>query len=201
MWDRAAADYSESVRLRPEDSATRKRQILALLAAGQRQAAYQAGTDLLARFRETSVPAVADDIVSSLSVLAPNGAASQVDSVRLAEFGLHQIYINLKRFLQSKLGAALYRAGRFEDAIRQFEESRKARNGSDDPVDWLFLAMANERLSQRDEALSWLELLRNHQPNPDYTRCWNELEIRLLRSEAEALILYDPVFPADPFAR
>jgi len=28
-----------------------------------------------------------------------------------------------------------------------------------------------------------------------------ELELRLLRSEAEALILYDPVFPADPFAR
>jgi hypothetical protein len=29
---------------------------------------------------------------------------------------------------------------------------------------------------------------------------WDELEIRILRSEAEALILYDPVFPADPFA-
>ena len=27
-----------------------------------------------------------------------------------------------------------------------------------------------------------------------------ELDIRLLRSEAEALILYDPVFPTDPFA-
>ncbi len=30
---------------------------------------------------------------------------------------------------------------------------------------------------------------------------WNELEIRLLRSEAQARILYDPVSPADPFAR
>jgi hypothetical protein len=28
-----------------------------------------------------------------------------------------------------------------------------------------------------------------------------ELEIRLLRSEAEAVVLYDSVFPADPFAR
>ena len=27
-----------------------------------------------------------------------------------------------------------------------------------------------------------------------------ELEIRLLRSEAEAVNLYDPLFPADPFA-
>ncbi len=29
---------------------------------------------------------------------------------------------------------------------------------------------------------------------------FGELKIRLLRSEAEAVILYDPVFPADPFA-
>jgi hypothetical protein len=28
-----------------------------------------------------------------------------------------------------------------------------------------------------------------------------ELEIRLLQSEAAAVILYDPVFPSDPFAR
>jgi hypothetical protein len=27
-----------------------------------------------------------------------------------------------------------------------------------------------------------------------------DLEIRLLQSEAEAVILYDPVFPANPFA-
>ncbi len=32
-------------------------------------------------------------------------------------------------------------------------------------------------------------------------RFWDELEIRLLRAEAEAVILYDPTFPDDPFAR
>ena len=137
--------------------------------------------------------------MSSLSVLAPTDAASQVDCVRLAEVGLHRINISLKRFFQSKLGAALYRAGRFEDAIRQFEASRKEGNGSEDPVDWLFLAMANERLSRRDEALSCLEVLRNRQPSPDYTQCWNEMEISLLRSEAEALIVDDPAFPANTF--
>ena len=29
---------------------------------------------------------------------------------------------------------------------------------------------------------------------------WHELEFRLLQSEAEAVILYDPIFPADLFA-
>ena len=50
------------------------------------------------------------------------------------------------------------------------------------------------------EALSLFEVLRNRQPSADPGKCWDELEIRLLSSEADAMILYDPVFPADPFA-
>jgi hypothetical protein len=33
------------------------------------------------------------------------------------------------------------------------------------------------------------------------TRSLHELQIRLLGSEAEAVSLYDPTFPDDPFAR
>jgi tetratricopeptide (TPR) repeat protein len=200
LWDRAAADYSETVRLRPEDTFTRHRQILALLGAGELEAAQQAGIELLDRFRETTVPADADRIVSSFSVLTRADAASQRATVRLAEFSLNQAHFNLKRSFQSKLGAALYRAGRFEDAIRQLEEIRKARTGSEGLVDLLFLAMANERLSHRDVARGWLGLVRNHRSSPNPTRCWDELEIRLLRSEAEAVVIYDPIFPDDPFA-
>jgi hypothetical protein len=61
--------------------------------------------------------------------------------------------------------------------------------------------MAHHRLGHRDEARRWLERLRNRQPNAGPNQFWDELEIRMLRSEAEALVLYDPVFPADPFAR
>ena len=34
----------------------------------------------------------------------------------------------------------------------------------------------------------------------DPARFWDELEIRLLRSEAEAVVLYDAAFSDDPFA-
>ena len=67
-------------------------------------------------------------------------------------------------------------------------------------MDWAFLAMAHDRLGHHAEARRWLERLRNHQPSVDPTEFWREVLIRLLRSEAEAVILYDPVFPADPFA-
>ncbi len=62
------------------------------------------------------------------------------------------------------------------------------------------MAMAHHRLGHRDEATHWLEQLRNRQPSADPAQFWNELEIRLLRSEAEAVILYDSIFPPDPFS-
>jgi hypothetical protein len=59
--------------------------------------------------------------------------------------------------------------------------------------------MAHHRLGHRDEALRQLERLRNYHPSSDPTQAHNKWEIRLLRSEAEALVLYGPAFPEDPF--
>jgi hypothetical protein len=61
--------------------------------------------------------------------------------------------------------------------------------------------MAHYRLRHSDEALRWLDRLRGDQPSMAPDQFWQELEYRLLRSEAEAVILYDPAFPDDPFAR
>ena len=105
----------------------------------------------------------------------------------------------LKSLALSTLGAALYRAGRSDEAIRRLEEAIQAPG--EQTTGWAFLAMAHHRLGHRDEACRWLDRLRNHQPTADSTRFWDELEIHVLRSEAEAVILYDPMFPADPFAR
>jgi hypothetical protein len=60
--------------------------------------------------------------------------------------------------------------------------------------------MAHHRLGHRDEARRWLERLRQHPPSTDPAQFFYEQGVRLLRSEAEAVILYDPVFPTDPFA-
>ena len=60
--------------------------------------------------------------------------------------------------------------------------------------------MAHHRLGHRDEARRWLDRLREHQPSTDPAQFWQDLAVRLLRSEAEAVILHDPAFPDDPFA-
>jgi hypothetical protein len=60
--------------------------------------------------------------------------------------------------------------------------------------------MAHHRLGHPDEARRWLDRLRELQISTDPAQFWLELEVRLLRSEAEAVILYDPIFPEHPFA-
>jgi eukaryotic-like serine/threonine-protein kinase len=94
------------------------------------------------------------------------------------------------------LGVALYRAGRHEEAIHRLEEAIQLRSGKSVPKHWYFLALAHHRLGHREEARRWLARFRNRQPSA----FWAELEIRRLRSKAEALVLYDPIFPADSFA-
>ncbi len=60
--------------------------------------------------------------------------------------------------------------------------------------------MAHYRLGHREEAGRWLNRLGDRKRNPNPEAFWDELEIRLLQTEAEAVMLYDPIFPADPFA-
>ena len=100
-----------------------------------------------------------------------------------------------KHLFLNTLGATLYRFGRFEDAIGRLEGGIKLRNGKSEPSDWVFLAMAHHRLRHSDDARHWLDKLRDYQPSTDPNQFWDELEIRILRSEAEAVIVYDPGIP------
>jgi hypothetical protein len=97
------------------------------------------------------------------------------------------------------LGAALYRAGRVEDSLRRLEDTNNLPDKAVHPLNWPFLAMAHHRLGHRGEALRWLDRLRDPLI-PASEQFFVGQDIRLLRSEAEALVIYDPVFPEQPFA-
>ncbi len=133
-------------------------------------------------------------------VVRPSAVADWAVPLELPLPAQLYIFSAMKPSAPNTLGAALYRARRFEDAIRQLKEGIEARKEAEQPFDWIFLAMANHRLGHHDEARRWLDRLRNRQPRTDLNPFWEELAIRLLRSEADAVILYDPIFPADPFA-
>ena len=198
QWDLAAADYREAGRRVPLDPLIACHHVTTLLADGDRDGLQRACSEVLARFDRTTDASTANDVAWSLA-LAPGAFADRGASVRLAEIAL-KTRQGARDSVLNTLGATLYRADRFGDAVRRLEEGIQLRNGESLPTNWPFLAMAHFRLGHRDEAHRWLDRLRNHQPSADANQFWRELEIRLLRCEAEAVILYDPVFPTNPFA-
>jgi WD40 repeat protein/tetratricopeptide (TPR) repeat protein len=99
------------------------------------------------------------------------------------------------------LGAVLYRAGRFDEAKGALEERIRLASGESTPQDWALLSMILHRLGRRGEALQWLSQLRNRKASDHPLAFWDELEIGMLRAEAEAVVVYDAAFPAGPFAQ
>jgi WD40 repeat protein/serine/threonine protein kinase/tetratricopeptide (TPR) repeat protein len=197
--DRAAATLADAVRQVSDDAGLRYQRGLGLLASGDRAGWRGATAALLDRFGGTINPRTANEVAWAC-VLGPAGDVDAEAPVRLAETAVRGVDEFLKADDASRtLGAALFRAGRFDEAICRLGEATKV--GSEQASGWAFLAMAHHRLGHLDEARRWLDRLRDYQPSADPDQFWNELQIRLLRSEAEALILYDPIFPADPFAR
>ena len=87
------------------------------------------------------------------------------------------------------LGAALYRAGRFEEAVHRLNESLQARHGEGLLQGFAFLAIAHHRLGHHDEAKRWLDKLVASQPKEGFDILPEEMEIRILSHEAQSFIL------------
>jgi tetratricopeptide (TPR) repeat protein len=198
--DRAVATLAEAVRLIPDDAHLREFLAAVLLEAGDRAGWRRATAAALDRFGGTNNPVMANGIAWACA-LGPEATADPGVPVRLAEIGVRGADASNKTGSLNTLAAALYRAGRYGEATGRLEEAIQARGG-EHPHDWPFLAMAHHRLGHRDQSRRWLDRLRQYQPSlMDPARFWDDLVVRLLRSEAEAVVLYDPVFPDDPFVR
>jgi tetratricopeptide (TPR) repeat protein len=97
-------------------------------------------------------------------------------------------------------GALAYRAGQFQQAVTLLEKSLQADSRPGRALlNWLWLALANQRLGQPDEARHWLnkaqaclEPYRDGFPAQSESELGldlhNWLEAHVLRREAEALI-------------
>ena len=105
-----------------------------------------------------------------------------------------------------------YRAGRPESAVEHLlPASSLSDNSALNATVRLVLAMAYQRTGRSVEARRELQQVRNAVEQSGFDP-WREgdlpahqwydwLRLHILLPEAEGLILYDPIFPADPFAR
>jgi len=198
QWDLAAAAFGRFVEQEPDSRNLRYSHIRSLVAAGDGPGLRRACEDLLAKFGNETHSTFAGRVAWCCS-LAPGSVADHEAPVRLAEYsvaGLPQKSGREKSDALMTLGAALYRAGRFEEAIRRLTESIQARDDGGDPKGFAFLAMAHHRLEHGDVAKHWLDKLTASQPKAGSDFSWDDVDIRILRREAESLILGNP--PAAP---
>jgi WD40 repeat protein len=197
--ERAAPDIAAAIRLDPDKLTLRYSQIVLLAFSGDHDRLQAAATDLLSQFARSTNFQNPND-VACYCVLAPDMVADREEPVPLAEAAVKAALANEMPQILNTLGAALYRAGRFEEAIRCLEEGIQGRGGVSLPQDWVFLALAHERLGHATEARRWLDRFQTQEVNEKPNGFLDEVEIHLLRNEAEAQILFDPIFPRDPFA-
>jgi tetratricopeptide (TPR) repeat protein len=136
--------------------------------------------------------------VARAGTLAPDAVADASLPGRLAA---KELQAAAKQFWSlTEQGALAYRAGRFQDAVPLFEQSLKADAKPGCAVlNWLWLALAHQRLGKAAEARrwlgkaqAWLDQFRDGMPARAEEELGlhfhNWLEAHVLRREAEALL-------------
>jgi WD40 repeat protein/serine/threonine protein kinase len=130
--------------------------------------------------------------VAWLFCLAPAAVADYRGLLALARRAVAEAEDEQQRlFLLNTLGAVLYRAGRYRDAVECLNGRLAALKNDGLPHDWAFLAMAHHRLGHRAAARRWLNKLRAYKSPrnaPDALTFWSNRELARLAREAEALI-------------
>jgi tetratricopeptide (TPR) repeat protein len=193
QWDRDLADFSKLVELNPINAfGWHFRRAVLYLKLGDRKAYSQTCRTVLDTFRWEPFPAARAYArwVIQTCVLGPDAGVESGRVVTLAEKLAAENARN--RSDQTNLGAALYRAGRFEEAVRQLD---KAAGLPPDPFlvvedTWCFLAMAHQRPGHAEEAGQWPEKAQKPKEPTNTTGLpWDRrLTLQLLRHEAEALL-------------
>jgi Flp pilus assembly protein TadD len=208
-WSAARAAYDTAIHSRTNLEDAHDEYACVLLLQGD-VAAYRGWCVRLAQQFDGRPSSYAGFLLARASVLAPQAFNDPSTLVRWAEPGAkenpqspHTLYV---------LGLACLRAGRLDEAVRYFQASMSDPPHWLDVSNWLGLAIAHHHLGHAAKARSWYEKARTWIDQKQRERANKTLfytpplmvtdwvEVLVLRREAEALILYDPVFPVDPFA-
>ncbi|MCI0455882.1 MAG: tetratricopeptide repeat protein, partial [Gemmataceae bacterium] len=152
QWDQALADYSRAFELAPDDFAVVPDLASLQLMRGDTEGYKQTCKLALDRYEKSPDPRQRNSVAWACA-LAPNGEARR--AVRLAGQALAAAPNDAN--VRNTLGAVLYRAGRYQEAIRHLKKCVEEREGRGTTLDWVFLAMAHYRRGDLPEARKWLE--------------------------------------------
>ncbi len=207
QWDKASADFVKGTVCKEQQWNAWYSRAMVCLHDGDLDGYRKICAEIIERFLKTDAP-VDDGIFTAWTcLLTPDAGADPAQMVRVAEKALAKWPQG--QWQVSQLGTALYRAGRYEDAVKRLTEA-SALNA--DPYTsnicytWFFLAMAHHRLGHADEARHWLDKATQAMdealkvpaeppgvpvgPTGTIPPNWNrKLTLQLFRREAEEQIL------------
>src|SRR5262249_13580554 len=125
-----------------------------LLLSGDRKGYEKACAYMVERYGNS--PGMRAYHVARACTLAPDAVADALQPGRLAETELKAAAGQFWSLTEQ--GALHYRAGQFQDAVALFEQSLRASAKPGHAVlNWLWLALAQQRLGKTEEARRWLE--------------------------------------------
>ncbi len=169
------------------DPSSWHRRGLVLLAVGDREGYRRHCARLLEAHGRTEDAAAAAWLACACK-LTPDALADFTPALRLAE----RTATPGNLFATNNLGGILYRAGRFEEAVARLDEARKLRRDGMFVWEWLWLAMAHQRLGHAAEAREWLGQATRGIDAAGALPWPQRVELDLLRREAEALVNRPP---------
>jgi formylglycine-generating enzyme required for sulfatase activity/tRNA A-37 threonylcarbamoyl transferase component Bud32 len=197
-WAKAADAYGRALQRSPTEEGQYWFEYAALLLlSGDRPGYTKACVHMIDKCGKPGGPRAYH--VARACTLAPGAVADLSLPGGLAE---QELKTNARQFWSlTEQGALAYRAGRFEDSVRLFEQSLRADATPGRAVlNWLWLALAHQRLGKTEEARrwlvkaqAWLDPLKDGLPVGADEKLGldlhNWLEAHVLRREAEAMIL------------
>jgi WD40 repeat protein/tetratricopeptide (TPR) repeat protein len=198
QWPRAVADFQQArmysvAELQTVPLELQLKYASACLGAGQREQYRAFVQNLLKAFDQTNNSAAAA-IAAWYGVRVPDTVKDVSVPLRLAERAVKSQPQN--RHYHSILGAALYRARQYPQAVKELQETVKQQGPAGKAMDRMFLAMARHHLNQGkqarqllDQAVKWMEANLGRPLSQGNLLDWNkQMELRLVRAEAEALL-------------
>ncbi len=204
-WDQAAADFARGIASAAPDSEEWFEHACLRLIVGDRVGYRAFIREMSRREGRTSDPFMAYVLARSSS-LASESVIDQGTVIRWAE---QAVASDRNPWYLHCLGGAHYRADHLEEAIKLLEESNArdwTREGK--AQSRLLEAMAHHRSGHQSQARALLAAVQQWWKSVETTKSdgvvsipttdW--LPLQLLLGEAEAVIFYDPIFPADPLA-
>jgi WD40 repeat protein/tetratricopeptide (TPR) repeat protein len=117
--------------------------------------------------------------------LGPDALSDYRQPLSLAEGALSRSAPGDRPAVLNTLGALLYRAGRWQEAVARLREGVQAHQGQGSVQDWIFLAMSYHQLGETTLAHQFLARAKEGKSGQ---HAWEALERELLLREAESLV-------------